>query len=197
MNSQFSDSYNEKNSYSSTFNQKKFKSDPNINDKMSAIQGNGHFTNYSYDTLFEAFPVNTRISTRDKNDNTILLPGAKVVQNGNVNSSDFIHNQYINSIKKQSLNATISEFSPGLEKQFENTRILDSQFSSNIQKEYINPELTSIDRLNSFSDRIDRKAANNDRMQALAPLSMSRALPMTKSVPNDNKHSYPKNTRYQ
>ena len=195
MNSQFSD-YNELNSYSSTFNQKKFKSDSNINDKMNAIQGNGHFTNYSYDTLFEAFPVNTRISTRDKSDNTILLPGAKVIQNGNANSSDFIHNQYINSNQKKILNNNTKQFSEGLEKQFNNPTILDNQFLPYIQKEYVNPELHNIERFNVHSDRIDRKAENNNRMQALAPLSMSRAMPMNKTTPADNKHSYPKNKRY-
>ena len=53
----------------------------------------------------------------------------------------------------------------------------DQNFKENIQKEYINPEVTSIDRLNSFSDRIDRKAENNNRMQATISKSCFIHLP--------------------
>ena len=94
----FNYSNNQHSAYSSTFKQKKkSQNDTDINDKINAFNSMPNFNNYSHDTLFEAYPVNTRISTRDKSDNSILLPGATLIPNGNINSSEFFHNQHLNS----------------------------------------------------------------------------------------------------
>lgn len=189
--------FDERVSYSSTFNQKKFKSDPLSNQKMNNLQSNNNNYNYSYDTLFEAFPVNTRISTRDTDDSNILLSGAKMIPNSNINSSEFVHTQYKNSANK---NFNFSDFNKNLNNEInmqfisQNTH-LEKQFSKEIDNSYINPEMSSADRF-SLSDRIDRKAQNNQRMSQLTPLAMSRALPMGNNAPIDNKHAYPQNTRY-
>jgi len=190
--------FDERDSYSSTFNQKKFKSDPRTNEKINNLQSNNNSVfQYSYDTLFEAFPVNTRISTRDNDDSNLLLSGAKMIPNSNINSSEFVHNQYKTSANK---NFNFNDFNKNLNHEINNQFIsqntqLEKQFSNAIDNSYINPDMSAADRF-SLSDRIDRKAQNNERMSQLTPLAMSRALPMQPSIPIDNKHSYPKNTRY-
>ena len=218
INSHFTD--NERKSYTSTFNQK-YKSNNNINEKLNSFQTNSnHINNYSYDTIFEAYPVNTRSSHRDS-DNNLLLSGSKMIQNGGLSSSEFIYNQYKESAqkKKQNINTNSNgninnQFNTITNNNLSNKNYIDSELNNstklqnmNFNKNFSNTNMNNHNILynpnsgknintEDNSDKVDFKDENNLRMQQLMPLGMNRVMPLNTNNFYDNQISYPVNTRF-
>ena len=185
---------NQINSYASTYNQQYKSKEQDINVKINNIQNKGYFTNYSYDTLFEAFPVNTRITSRDENDKSKILSGKTVINGGSLDSAEFIHNQYKNSHNISENNNAYNKIDSNsfILDQFKNNfNNLEKNYSNTIQNQYIIQNNIS----SNNNNKIDRKGSNNMRLQELNALSTNSALPINKSTILDNKHSYPINTR--
>lgn len=173
-------------SYTSTWKQQNKYSNPDINDKINTIQNNCFRNNYTHETLFESFPINTRITSRDNNDKSRLLSGKSVIIGGSLDSAEFIHNQYKNTHKLEDFKKNNSiDSNSFIMNQFQTINNgIEQNYNTLIDKQYSNPEET----------KYDKKNLNNNRLDNLGLIPTNKGLPINNKI-MDNKHSYPCNTR--
>ena len=189
--------FNQINSYSSTIDQQSRENSQTINDKINNIQNNGYYQQYNYSTLFENFPVNTRLSDTNRDSNKELLSGTKMIPGCSIDSSEFILNQYKNSNDSKNIDYKKEININNLNNQFNNNNIssLENNYSNTIKNQY-NTNGNIVVENKSESSRIDSKNSSNKRLQELGPLASTHSMPINNNKIYDNKHSYPVNTRY-
>lgn len=188
--------FNQINSYSSTIEQQSKENSQTINDKINNIQNNGFFKQYNYSTLFENFPVNTRLGENIRGNNKEILSGTKMIPGCSIDSSEFIYDQYKNSNNSKNIDYKKQVDINNLNNQFNNNiSSLENDYSYTIKNQYNTSDNIVIEN-KLESSKIDSKNSSNKRLQELGPLASTHSMPINNNKIYDNKHSYPINTRY-